>query len=474
MKQEILRIENILAREQGIKTLDNFFMNLYKGELLGVFANNATDKRHFIDLICGEIDIERGRICYANKPVDMVKYKIIRRQKISHIQPKSKLVDDLTIASNIFVVRDGFKQQLIHEKTIEMQASLLMEELGFKLKPDLYVYRLTRYEKLMIEITKAFGRGAEIMIFEDLSKYLTDQEINHVKKLILMLRRKGMSILIIDSYSNVLTGITDRVMILQNGRNLWTFEGQAFDKPAVDTLFNQAIKKKRLNEYYTESSDEVICFDKVSTKNVCNLSFKIHGGQILSLFDGDGKGVEDIKAILEGDNHTYKGSITLGAQKFKSKNPWQSVKKKIGFVSENPQELMIFDNLSAIDNLTYAALNKVGNVLFSKQYYKSIIEDYKSYFSHGALLKHTEKLSTYDRHRLAYLKWHLYNPKLVVCIRPFSSVDMALKETTLELMEALLKKGIAILILSSNYEEVSTVGKIIDISSKEYPLSSKE
>ncbi len=58
-----------------------------------------------------------------------------------------------------------------------------MDELGFKLKPDLYVYRLTRYEKLIIEITKAFGRGSEIMIFEDLSKYLTDQEINHVKSL---------------------------------------------------------------------------------------------------------------------------------------------------------------------------------------------------------------------------------------------------------------------------------------------------
>jgi ribose transport system ATP-binding protein len=139
MKREILRIENITIKEKGIKTLNDFFLNLYQGELLGVFVNNATEKKHLIDLIYGNVEVERGRICYENLPINYEEYVGIRKNKISLIQSTSKLIDDLTVADNIFVIRDKFGHYLIDKQVIFEQTKNLLAELDLASKPALLV-----------------------------------------------------------------------------------------------------------------------------------------------------------------------------------------------------------------------------------------------------------------------------------------------------------------------------------------------
>jgi ABC-type sugar transport system ATPase subunit len=106
----------------------------------------------------------------------------------------------------------------------------------------------------------------------------------------------------------------------------------------------------------------------------------------------------------------------------------------------------------------------------NSKYRKSCIDNYEGFFSKGALSARTESLSIYDQQKLVYLKWHLYNPKVVVCTRPFSSIDVELREITSEMMELLLEKGIGILVLASNYSEINSTGTKIFLRPKEYPL----
>lgn len=472
MKHELIRIENMIVKENGIKTLDNFFMHLYKGELLGVFANNATDKRHFIDLLCGRISFGTGRICYGSKPIEISNYQTIRSQKIALIQPQSKLVDDLTVASNIFIVRDAFKQQFIHENILENQAAQLMEELGIDIQADSYVYRLTRYEKTLIEIVKVYGRGAEMLLFEDLSRYLTDLEIQKIHQLLGRLKSLGISSILIDSYASVFENVADRVMVMEKGRNIWTFDKEELLRKELDHFIKNELSDQIIQNKNPRGHSKVpaLKFEKVTCKELSQLSFELQEGQLLSIFDREGKGVDVIGRILKGEESNLQGCIEVNGRTIKTRNPWQAVKKKIGFVSENPSESMLFDNLTAIDNLTYTALNKLGTAWFKHKYYKSVIAEYEHSFSTDALYKRTDQLSTYDRHRLAYLKWHLYNPKVLICFKPFSSVDMALRDTTLELMRDLMAKGIAILILTSNFQAIKTLGNYIDLTSEECPL----
>lgn len=468
MKSEIIRAECITAKENGIIALNNFFLNLYKGELLGVFSNNANEKKYLIDLICGNIPIEVGRFCFNNIPINSEEFGDTRKSKIALIESKSKLIDDLTVANNIFVIRGKTRNYIISNNVINSQSRLLLEELDIDIEPECFVYTLTSFEKSAVEIVKAYGLGARVIILKDVSSYLSDLELKQLYEIIIKLKGIGISFIMVDSIVDILKKFSERIIVMKNGKNIWTFSKDRFNEEVLKEIFyiqNQEIYVGRHKEKRV-----AISFSNISTNILENTNFTINSGEVLSVFDSEGKGIEEIVKILNGEIKYYKGDIFVGDKKLDTKNIWQTIKKNIAFIPENPAEKMIFKNKSVIDNLCYATSLKVNGFWLNQKYKKSCFREYEKYFSPGTLYKNVKDLSIYDIQKLVYLKWHMYNPKVVVCTRPFTSVDLELRELTLEFINHLLKKGIAVLILTSNYSEVNIAGRKIEITTKEYPL----
>jgi ribose transport system ATP-binding protein len=468
MRREILRIENITIKEKGIKTLNDFFLNLYQGELLGVFVNNAIEKKHLIDLIYGNVDVERGRICYENLPISYEDYVGIRKNKISLIQSTSKLIDDLNVADNIFVIRDKFGRYLIDKKVIIEQTKNLLEELDLEIAPQKLVHLLSGFEKTAVEIAKAYGLGAKIIILKDLSSYLSDFELNQLIEIIDKLKNNGISFIMIDSFTDILKQFSDRMFVMKNGRNVWTLKGEQINDDILKTYFYSP--KHEISSNAAARNTTALKFDCVSTDKLEPLSFEIHSGEMLSILDHDGSYIDEIVKILNGENNSYQGEVFVGDKLFSSRKPWEAIRNDLAFVVENPIEAMLFKDITAIDNLCFASSNKINTFWMNSKYRRSCTDNYEGYFSKGALNAQTESLSVYDQQKLVYLKWHLYNPKVVVCTRPFSSIDVELREITSEMMELLLEKGIGILVLASNYSEINNTGTKIVLRPKEYTL----
>lgn len=468
MKREILRIENITTKEKGIKTLNDFFLNLYQGELLGVFVNSAKEKKHLIDLIYGNVEVERGRICYGNLPISYEDYVGIRKSKISLIQSTGKLIDDLTIADNIFVIRDKFGRYLIDKRVIFEQTKNLLEELNLAISPKKPVHLLSGFEKTVVEIAKAYGLGSKIIILKDLSSYLADSDLNQLIEIIERLKGNGISFIMIDSFTDILKKFSDRMFVMKNGRNVWTLKDEQINDDILKTYFYSP--KHEISCGTAIKNTIALKFDHVSTDKLQPLSFEIRAGEMLSILDHDGSYIDEIIKVLNGENNSYQGSVFVGSRLFSSHGPWEAIKKELAFIVENPIETMLFKDITAIDNLCFASGNKVKTLWMNSKYRKSCIDNYERFFSKGALCARTESLSVYDLQKLVYLKWHLYNPKVVVCTRPFSSIDVELRGITSEMMELLQEKGIGILVLTSNYSEINSTGKKIVLRPKEYPL----
>ncbi|HYF83638.1 MAG TPA: ATP-binding cassette domain-containing protein [Clostridia bacterium] len=467
MKREILRIENITIKEKGIKTLNDFFLNLYQGELLGVFVNNAIEKKHLIDLIYGNVEVERGRICYENLPISYEDYVGIRKNKISLIQSTSKLIDDLIVADNIFVIRDKFGRYLIDTKVICEQTKNLLKELDLEIDPGKLVHLLSSFEKTAVEIAKAYGLGAKIIILKDLSSYLSDFELNQLIEIIDKLKSNGISFIMIDSFTDILKQFSDRMFVMKNGRNVWTLKGEQINDDILETYFYSP--KHEISSNAAARHTIALRFDRVSTDKLEPLSFEIHSGEMLSILDHDGSYIDEIIKVLNGENNSYKGEVFVGDRLFSSRKPWEAIRNDLAFVVENPIESMLFKDITAIDNLCFASSNKVNTFWMNSKFRRSCTDNYEGFFK-GALNAQTESLSVYDQQKLVYLKWHLYNPKVVVCTRPFSSIDVELREITSEMMGLLLEKGIGILVLASNYSEINNTGTKIVLRPKEYPL----
>jgi ribose transport system ATP-binding protein len=468
MKREILRIENITIKEKGIKTLNDFFLNLYQGELLGVFVNNALEKNYLIDLIYGNVEIERGRICYENMPITYEDYVGIRKSKISLIQSTSKLINDLTVADNIFVIRDKFGRYLIDKKVIFEQTKNLLEELALGIVPRKLVHQLSGFEKTAVEIAKAYGLGAKIIILKDLSSYLSDSELYQLTEIINKLKGNGISFIMIDSFTDILKQFSDRMFVMKNGRNVWTLKNEQINDDILKTYFYTPRHEILSNPVIRKTI--ALKFDNVSTEKLEPLSFEVHSGEMVSILDHDGSDIDEIFKILIGENNFYQGEVFIGDRLFSSRRPWEAIKKELAFIVENPVETMLFKDIKAIDNLCFASSNKVNTFWMNSKFRRSCIDDYERFFGEGLLNARTESLSVYDLQKLVYLKWHLYNPKVVVCTRPFSSIDVELRDVTSEMMGLLLEKGIGILVLASNYSEINNTGTKIVLRPKECPL----
>lgn len=472
MKKEILRIESITIKEKGIKTLNDFFLNLYEGELLGVFVHSAIEKRHLIELIYGNVEVEQGRICFENRPISYEDYVGIRKNKISMIQSTGKLIDDLTVADNIFVIRDRFGKYLIDKQTVHEQARRLMAELELSISPHKLGYMLTGYEKTAVEIAKAYALGARIIILKDLSSYLSDGELGQLTGLIGRLKGQGLSFVMIDSFTEVLKQFSDRLFVMKNGRNVWTLKSQQINDEILKTYFYAP--SDRIKATASQVGSTALRFEGVATEGLDPLSFEIRSGEILSIVDHDGSGIEEIVKLLNGEKRGYKGDIYVGDRLFRPQSPWQALHRDLALIVENPIEAMLFKDISAIDNLCFSSSRKVRTFWMNAKYRRSCLDSYEEFFEKDVLKNSTDTLSAYDLQKLVYLKWHLYNPKVVICVRPFSSTDAELRQITSEMMSLLLEKGIGILVLASNYSEINSAGSKILLRPKECPSLSQE
>ncbi|MGL1890291.1 MAG: hypothetical protein OCD02_01635 [Spirochaetaceae bacterium] len=465
MKEELFRLEHIDASYSGRIRLKKFSMELYKGEILGVLTHNSREIDSLIEVLSKNDVQSSGRVLFKGKP-----YKDIGK-KVIVIHKKCQLIDNFTVADNIFVIRKGFRKYYINRKKLEFQADIMLKKLGIEIKSNSYIKELTQLEKVLVEILRAYILRIPAVVFKNIYSFLSHEEIDTLYRYLNMFKAVGLTFVILDSTSYIIKRFSSRVIILKNGRNMWTFRDGHFDESIINSFFNldNNIRKPIISS--KNIGNEIIRFDKISNKNLGDLNFSINRGEVLGLVDLEGSATKEIKKILVGESRSYTGNVLFKGRICNRISTRILFKNNIGIIDEDPTKTMLFPDFTAIDNLAFSLSNKVPFFWQRTKYRKHIKSSYSKYFPPGVLDEKVCDLSTNELHSLAYLRLHLYSPDLVILIKPFSSVDRHLENLTISLIELLIKKGIGILILTSNLWELSSVTTKIPINIQRLPPS---
>lgn len=471
-------MEGVTLGAHGQTTLSDFSMVLCAGEILGVFSTHATVKNDLVELIAGQIGADSGRMYLSGEASPFEEVDRHRQRKVGVIHSTQTLIDVLSVAENIFVIRKGFKAGVINHRLIDMQTQQLIDEFGMSLAPEELVRNLPAVERCRLEVLKAVALGAQIVVLKDLSSFLPDSEIEHLLDFAAHLTQRGIGFLMVESSVGTLARYADRVLVVKNGRDYWTFERGEFGDEALKTCFSRKREMAHQADFWqsaaTGSEDrEVLVFDRVGTAALDPLSFTLGQGEELCIYDQQGRGIEDIRALLSGERSPASGQIRVDGAHFTARTVWQALDQKVAFVAENPAETMIFRDLSAIENLCFPASRKAKGFWLNPAYVSSCLKEYEPLFGPGVLNRYPDDLNVRELHKLVYCRWHLYKPGVVVCIRPYSSVDKTLEEISAVFIDLLRKKGIAILILTSSASEAESVSKKISINQKNAPLHQK-
>lgn len=460
MKTEILRMEDVFASSHGVRLLDGFRMYLFMGETLGLIINNAYKRSLVVDVLCGSREVDAGRVYYHDQQVDPEEYTVLSRRRVACVGGKSFLIQDMSVAENIFVIRSRFKKIFVRRRTLNKQAAILLKPFSVDASPLTPVKTLTITQRIQIELIKASATGARIIILYDLSRFLSAADIATIFETVDILKRDGIAFLLVDTYLDVLFKYTDRMLVMDSGRMIRAFEKDMYDEKTVEAVLLGGGEAPAAGESH-ELAPQVLEICHVRTDKLQDISLTLHKGEAVSLLDMDGSTNEALFQVLTGET-AYDGKLLLDGIAYRPRHLKHALKKGVCVISENPTETMLFPHLSAQENLFLGMAGRVRFFFGRKKFKQSLVQSYRELLPQGILqCQDIRTLGSEDLQRLVYCKWLLCHPKLLIVLKPLSVTDPHLGQITQELISQYAKQGTCVLILSSNPSEAYRLGETV-------------
>ncbi len=446
MKKEILRMVNVISEDPDRTNLDNFNLHMFQGEIMGLIGVNDYGKDVLVDLICKNIPIKFGRIYFSNALVNSYHYSDGSTNKVYVIDQESKLVKDLTVTDNVFVLRKGFKKYIISRKVLGLQLKQLLGELEVALDPKSVCLDLTEYERCVVEVLKAVIQGVKLIIVNDLSNILSADDFQSFKKLLIKMAKKNYSILFIENHHEEIFPICDRVALMQDGKTI-----KILDKKELgdENILPYTISFEDTQPAVKNTaSRESIYFHEVSTSYLKKVSFSIQAGECIILYDKSSKLQSDIIDFLSGQKEIVSGAVELGHKVLNPGKMHRYFGSQIAVIGEDVLRSMLFYDMNYIDNMCFLLDKKTKRGNITRKVKKSIQLEYYKELGYEIYENDLGKLDKKSLYNLIYYRVHLLNPKIVFIVQPFSNADMYLRRHIIHLIRVLKRKGIAVVILA--------------------------
>ncbi len=469
MIEELLRIDNGIVSQSGQRLIKGLNLQVYKNEIHGLISDNIKEKQCILDILNGTINLEYGFVSFEEKRIEDDEVAQVLKNKVSVIENKSKLVNNLSVAENIFVVRGGFKKYFIRKHMLYKQAGFLLSEFSLNIRPEAYVGRLTPMERCMVELVKAYATGRRLIVCSDLTSFLSSAELKVAFRTILWLKNKGIGFIFIENHDDVLFQYSDRITVINHGRTVGILDKEDIDKERVYALLmggQEAYTMEAALQVESMNKEKRPCFeaDHISGGNLSAFSVRLQKGELVNILYQEEEICREFLRILKGELHPTSGRLLLEGLSYQPIGLWDAIKRGICFIEEDPISNMLFFDMSAMDNLCFTMSNKVRGFWFLRKYRRSIRKSVEDLFDAQVLRTPMKKQEPVTLQKLAYSKWLLYQPRLVVCKKPFSIADVHMHQVTKEMILTYLSHGISVIILTSNVTEAHTMeGRILQL-----------
>ena len=447
MKKETLRMERVTYLEQGIASLDNFNLTIWEGEIFGLVPINHYGLEELLRLLKQNLPLYYGYVYYQEKLINKWQRASVKENRISIIQNESCLAEDLTVADNIFVLRSGFRQSLIHPRLLKAQLQPFLEEIGMDIPADACVSELSAFERFVVELLKAVVAGHHLVVLSDISTFISESELIRFQEMIRYYSQKGISFLYIAAHFEEARQICNRTALMMNGQILKCF--YAADK-TPDTFAVKGIK-----DYDTWVRQQMKTAEAGGDKNavlemrdlcygrIRGLDLKIAPGECVVVQDVDNSILGDLIDLLEG-TAPESGELLLDGRRCGKGD------RRAAVIQELPAQTMLFPNLNYLDNLCFTMDHRIKGMWLSGGVKKSVRREFEEQLGSEVFGQRIEDLTKKQKYDLVYTRILLQNPKVVVCVQPFKNAEVSLRSHIWELIERFLKKGIAVVILALN------------------------
>ncbi len=348
MKKEILRMEHILCQDGEARQLNYLSMQIFEGEIYGILCLEQPGIDKMVELVCWNRPIQNGQVFFMEELVNSKEESSGRRNRVTTIGRQSRLIDELFLADNLFVMREGFRKFVVPESLIQAETRRVLQDMDIHLSPKTLIKNLGTFDRLVTEVLKAIVAGDDLIILWEISDLLSVEELSRFHGLIQRLARQGHSFLYIYSHHEVLRPVCDRLAIFKEGTIQKVFTSRETIREHISKVFaNYTYDKLKQLEQETQNSNPgemVLELEHVAGKHIRDLSLCIHQGENVLLFDQNNTILDEVMDILGAEEKPLKGMIY----------PELNVRmrgKRIALIQRDAIQTMLFPEMSFLDNL---------------------------------------------------------------------------------------------------------------------------
>jgi simple sugar transport system ATP-binding protein len=450
----------------GVKALSSIDFRLFPGEVHALMGQNGAGKSTLIKVLTGVFPPEQGRIELAGKTILPASPLDAQRLGISTVYQEVNLCPNLTVAENIYIGRQPMRFGRIDWRALNERAQSALAKLHIHIDvtQPLSVYSVAIQQ--MVAIARALDVSSKILILDEPTSSLDEHEVDLLFQVIRRLRDEGLAILFVTHFLDQTYQLADRITVLRNGELVG--ESRAIDLPRLK-LIEQMIGREVTQEGSTlvpnpqgsDSGHEEPAFVEVEGFGrkgaMAPFDLKVRKGEILGLAGLLGSGRTETARLLFGADRADRGNLRVGGETLILSSPRNAIRRGIGFCPEDRKTDGIIAELSVRENIILALQAKRGVFRYlSRRRQEETADTYIKML--GIKTSGSEqaggKLSGGNQQKVILARWLATDPMFLILDEPTRGIDVGAKAEIMELVMDLCRKGMAILFISSELEEV--------------------
>ncbi len=457
----LLQMTDICKEFPGVKALDHVSLTVRRGTVHALMGENGAGKSTLMKCLFGIYSKDSGKIELEGREVNFKTSRQALENGVAMVHQELNQALKRSVMDNLWLGRyPKIANMMINEKKMYDDTVKVFDELGIKVDPKRIMGTMPVSERQMAEIAKAVSFHSKIIVLDEPTSSLTETEVEHLFKIINMLRDRGCGIIYISHKMEEILRISDDVTIMRDGKWIAT-------KPASELDMNQIIKLmvgrelgSRFPEKDNVQGDVALEVEHLTGQynQLKDVSFKVKKGEILGLAGLDGSGRTEVLESIFGIATRKEGTIKLDGKVIKNRNAQESIKNGFGLLTEERRATGIFGILGIRENTVISSLkrHKKGGIYLSK---KSMVKDTDWAINAMHIKTPTQetKISTLsggNQQKVILGRWLLTDPEVLLLDEPTRGIDVGAKYEIYQLIIDLAKKGKVVLMVSSEMPEL--------------------
>jgi len=456
----LLKATAVCKSYSGLHALRDASFELRPGEVHALVGENGAGKSTLIRIFTGADQADSGEIELEGKPITHNSPGLAKSLGIAAIYQQPALFPDLSVAENLALgLEQSSSWKRIAWRARRRSAAEMLAQIGANIDPDTLASDLSMPQQQLVEIARAIGADARVLIMDEPTASLSDEETQNLFKAIRLLRARGAGIIYISHRLDELQTIADRVTVLRDGRTVATSPMNAVNQEELIRLMVgrelSAIFPKREVEL-GETALELRGLGCSST-GVSNVSLSVRKGEIVGLAGLVGAGRTELAKAIFGLAPADNGEILLKGERARIANPADAIRLGIAYLPEDRRRHGVISELPISANISLASLDELSH-LWSMDFRREreIASSYVSRFAikTPALFSPVSTLSGGNQQKVALSRWLATLPSVLILDEPTQGIDVGAKAQIHELMIELVEQGAAILMISSDLPEI--------------------